>query len=107
MKPIITFLQFIDTFKPVFNHNVAEQFPDQTPETRCEAQGRLYKATGEDFKYVKTQPQENVWTFTVPKGHDEEEGECHILIKGFHPKHNVGFIITEVPWDENSPDVLY
>lgn len=53
--------------------------------------GCLFGTSGAEFNFVRSQPANHVWTLS-------SHGP---LISGFHVVDRVGYIVTEVPWEED------
>jgi Na+-transporting NADH:ubiquinone oxidoreductase subunit NqrF len=101
----ITWEEFEEKQKPIFNHLEAKKNPSSEPESCCCVNGRMFETYGEDWDFVQQQDPNKVWTVILP---DDDAAEANWLIsKGFHVVNRNGYIVTEVPWDENTPDVEY
>ena len=128
--------EFEANFKPIFNHIEAKANPSPDPESCCGVNGRMFEVNGDQEAFVRQQDPNNVWTVIVTDDTEydnfvdnysckdceddicmcgeaqekaEEAGlEPHWFIcKGFHHVNRNGYIVTEKPWDENTPDARY
>ncbi len=72
--------EFDDRFRPFKN-----------PHDRAAGwDGCLFGTAGVEHNFVRNQPENTVWTLT-------SQGS---LIGGYHLIDRVGYIVTEVPWEE-------
>lgn len=56
-------------------------------------EGLLFETHGDDWEYVATQPEENVWSYI-----DDEDGTA--FATGRWSENAMGYFICEVPWTE-------
>lgn len=78
----ITEDQFDEDFKPVQNpHNKDAGW-----------NGCLFETYGVEFNFVKNQPENRVWTLLSD----------NTLVSGLRTVDRVGYIVTEVPWTEDT-----
>lgn len=56
-------------------------------------EGCLFETFGPELEYVAKQDPKHVWTFISGDGGDE-------VTTGVHIVNRVGYLITEVPWEE-------
>jgi hypothetical protein len=54
--------------------------------------GIMFETYDIELEWLKTQPNENVWTYM-----DSDDG--YLLTAGYHVVNRIGYFITEVPWD--------
>jgi hypothetical protein len=54
--------------------------------------GCLFGTAGVEHNFVRNQPGKTVWTLT----------SHNTLVAGYHLFDRVGYIVTEVPWEEDS-----
>jgi hypothetical protein len=74
-------------YKPVSNHlDDNASFQDE------HGVGIMFETYGVELEWVKTQPNENVWTYM-----DGDEGTW--LTAGYHVVNRIGYLVTEVPWE--------
>ena len=68
--------------------------------------GMKLAASGDFFWYedVITQPLNNVWT--VVETGDEDDGSWYAA-PGYHVVNKIGYVLTEKPWDNDTPDAIY
>lgn len=82
----ITEDQFDEDFRPVQNpHNKDASW-----------NGCLFETYGVEFNFVKSQPKNKVWTVTDEGG----------VVSGLHLVNRVGYIVTEVPWTEETEVII-
>lgn len=142
----MTWEEFVEKFKPIFNHFQAEANPSPDPESCCAVNGRMFETNCQEEDFVRTFPENQVWTVLFdddgeydtfraeyvcedcheegasPEDDDFEQCCCGNaedaaleagkepvwpICKGFHWVNRNGYIVTEVPWDENTPDVEF
>jgi hypothetical protein len=117
--------EFEAHFKPIQNH-----LNHDAP-----MNGVMFETYGEELAFVQEQNAENVWSVIVSDDNPydtfvdnyecadcedvcvcnrareaaDEEGlePVWYLCKGFHVVNLHGYVITEVPWNENTPDAEY
>jgi hypothetical protein len=58
--------------------------------------GCLFETSGVEFNFVKNQPQDRVWTLLSD----------NTLVSGLHLVDRVGYLVTEVPWTEDTEVIL-
>jgi hypothetical protein len=83
MDKTITWEQFVKTYKPKQNL-INKDAP---------IDGFLFETFGEEMDEISKQNPKNVWTFT-----EEEDG--FFLQNGIHYVNRMGYMVTEVPWEE-------
>ena len=54
--------------------------------------GIMFETYDIELEWVRTQPNENVWTYM----HGDEG---YWLTAGYHVVNRIGYFVTEVPWD--------
>lgn len=54
--------------------------------------GTLWETFGRDLEFVRSVPNENVWTLI-----DGDDGG-QVIVSGFHVVNRVGYFVTELPW---------
>jgi hypothetical protein len=103
----LSFEEFQERFKPQLNHLAQQRNPSCDPESCAEVNGLLYQDYGEDLEFILQQNPKHVWTVVFL---EEKEGEFESqwnFTPGFRRVNKEGYIITENPWDENSPDCIW
>lgn len=73
--------EFDEKFRPVKNHHDRGAGWD----------GCLFGTSGAEHNFVRNQPENTVWTLN-------SHGE---LVTGYHWADRVGYLVTEVPWDDD------
>lgn len=68
---------FWETYRPIQN----------TIDTNASFEGRMFETYGDELAFVKSQPEENVWTLC------EEDGVTFIS-SGFHIVNRLGYFVT-------------
>lgn len=68
--------------------------------------GATIRETGELFTFedVRDKPVNFVWTVTESGG---GEIDHWIAAPGFHIVNVLGYVLTQLPWDETTPDAFY
>lgn len=71
-----------------------------------EVWGVYLKPSGDlfEFKDVRDQEPHHVWTI-VETG-DDRDGNWYAL-PGFHIVNKLGYVMTQVPWSNSTPDAIY
>jgi hypothetical protein len=84
---IITFEQFEEKYKPVQNHL----------DENANHDGMIYETFGEELEYIKNIYENGnkftIWTYI-------DDGEISWYESGFHLCNRLGYIITEIPFNE-------
>jgi hypothetical protein len=78
----MTIDEFDDKFRPVKNPHDRDAGWD----------GCLFGVTGVEHNFVRSRPANTVWTLT-------SHGP---LVSGYHVVDRVGYVVTEVPWEEDT-----
>jgi hypothetical protein len=85
MSKFYTYDAWVDTFKPIKNH--------------LTKYGELHFETyDEEYEFVKTQPNENIWTEV------DGDGGTYI-VSGLHWVNRIHYYITENPWTDEWTEV--
>lgn len=95
----ITDEQFDKVYNPLFNHIMVAQLSQYAPEDTCPFGGTMYETYGEELDYIRklcSEGQGNrVWT--VLEG---DSGDLFIQA-GYHFVNRMGYIVTEVAWEDS------
>jgi hypothetical protein len=94
--------EFYEKYKPLQNHL----------DPNAGWSGELYETFGDEINYCfELAKRENrVWTIVEcddvdyePEDDEDEEPKCCMyIISGFHYVNRIGFMVTEVPYDEET-----
>jgi hypothetical protein len=79
----LTWEEFTEQFKPVPNH-----FHPNDPYLH-------FETYGEEVEFVKTIPNERIWTYT-------DIGNGSVVTNGWHFINRLGYFITEVPAEDDT-----
>ncbi|MFN8928829.1 MAG: hypothetical protein ACK5WQ_00485 [Alphaproteobacteria bacterium] len=86
----ITEDQFHDFFKPMKNHLNPHASFDWG-----DGFGTLFETYGQEYEFVKSQPQNKIWTFC-----NGDDGD--FIVSGWHYVNRVGYFITEIAFHDNA-----
>jgi len=73
-----------EKYKPITNHL----------DDNASLGGVMFETYGEELEFVRAQTNKNIWTYQ-----DGDEGSL-IITSGFRLIDRIGYVITEVPWEE-------
>jgi hypothetical protein len=80
-------------YRPIANHIN----PDAAWSTDDD-NGMMFETYGEELEFVASQPDQNVWTWV-----DGDTGTW--LVNGFHLVNRIGYLITEIPCEEELVEI--
>jgi hypothetical protein len=99
---IISEDEFYEKYKPLQNHL----------DSNASFDGLLWETFGDEINYCfeLAKKEQRVWTIVEcddvdyePEDDDDEELKCCMyIISGFHYVNRIGFMVTEVPYDEET-----
>jgi len=69
-------------------------FDEWSDEYKPIRDGYMFDTMGEDYDFVKSQPDSNVWTLT------DESGSGTYLSNGLTHINRLGYYVTEKPWTD-------
>ena len=78
---------WVRIFKPLKNHLTAGTAID----------GCVFLPGGEDLRFVRSEPQKNVWTFIIS---DEGRTPAWLICDGFHVVNAMGYLVTRMPRED-------
>lgn len=85
----MTYEEWVDKFKPTYNHLVRD----------ASFEGTMFETYGAELDYVlsitRATPLSRVWTYI------DGEGGTYI-VEGYRLVNRIGYFITEVPYEEDS-----
>lgn len=93
--------QWAEKFKPIKNPHVADSSYN----------GTMFETYGPELDTVKAADPACVWTLVCgdDDGDDEDEngdGPKDYILKGYHHVNRMGYFITAVPADDDTPDEI-
>ena len=80
-----------DNYKPVTNHLVPHG---------ASINGWMFETYGEEYEFVKHADQDKVWTVI------DGEGSKLYVVAGWHFVNRLGYIITELPWENGTEEYI-
>ena len=90
--------EFYDKYKPVYNHI---ENPNSFSEGQTTADeigiAQCFETYGEEWEYVKKQPDNKIWTVINTEGQD-------IICQGYHLVNRMHYMIATVPYKEGDKD---
>ena len=78
----LTWKQFDEEFKPIKNH------------ISLDPRQESFETDGEDLTFVQSQDTNKIWTWV-------QRDNCDLLVNGLATENQLGYYITENPWDES------
>jgi len=75
----------------------------------------MFAAYGSDLTRVRSTNPQHVWTVIdvelfAGESHPYEEEDadnCWVIVPGYHYVNRIAYMITEMPWDNDSIEVVY
>ena len=81
--------EFVEKFKPVFNHIEAKRNPSPDPESCCSVNGRMFETNCDQEDFVRTHPENQVWTVLFNDDNEYDTfrdnytcEDCHAPVEG-------------------------
>lgn len=98
-----------------FSEFVARYRPIATGIVDGEPSRPMFAAYGKDLETVRKTDESHVWTVIdvdlsdgAPHPYDHEDGDnCWVIVTGYHYINRIGYVITELPWEDSNLEVLY
>jgi hypothetical protein len=78
-----------EEFQPIVNHLDANASWD----------GIMFETYGDELEFVRSQPEENVWTYM------DGDGAGTIICAGYHFVNRIGYFVTKVARDPELEDM--
>lgn len=86
--------QWEESYRPIVNH-----IDPKASWQNQDSEGTMFETLGEELKYVRSQPNNKVWTFV-------EGNHGTYLIPGYHTVNRLGYFVCETEWDDTALEVL-
>lgn len=75
----------------------------------------MFETFGSDLQTVLQTDPQRVWTVIdvdlsdgAPHPYGDEDGDnCWVIVAGYHRVNRIGYLITEIPWQDDFIEVVY
>lgn len=89
--------EFYNKYKPVYNHITNKDFKEGQTEGDEIGVAQYFETYGEEWEYVKKQPNNKIWTFINCDGED-------YITQGYHLVNRLNYLIASVPFKEGDKE---